>query len=188
MLTSASSRQSSPSLDDASVSNGNGGQPKLPAVEFDEPRICPGPARLPASGHQMKIGARLNHARHFDHVRDRDLKGGRGGRGCASVMKQSVRDMRIATQVLPFHQHVGAVARLQRGRVTPAPAWKKPSTFRSWSASLALPTLWPIMPSADFCIVVRASCRSLGVSPTAFIAHPSVHVWNLRETRRSHYR
>ena len=29
------------------------------------------------------------------------------------------------------------------------------SAFRPWSASLALPTSWPIMPSADFCSAVR---------------------------------
>ncbi len=29
------------------------------------------------------------------------------------------------------------------------------SAFRHWSASLALPTTWPNMPSADFCPVVR---------------------------------
>jgi len=29
------------------------------------------------------------------------------------------------------------------------------STFRRWSASLALPTAWPTMPSADFCSAVR---------------------------------
>ena len=58
------------------------------------------------------------------------------------------------------------------------------STFRSWSASLALPTLWPIMPSADFCIVVRASCgvlspeghyADLRVSPTACIATSRIY-------------
>src|SRR5947207_10102703 len=35
------------------------------------------------------------------------------------------------------------------------------SAFRRWSASLALPTAWPTMPSADFCLVVRASCDAL---------------------------
>jgi len=33
------------------------------------------------------------------------------------------------------------------------------SAFRPWSASLALPTAWPTMPSADFCRAVR---RPLG--------------------------
>src|SRR5208282_3006575 len=33
------------------------------------------------------------------------------------------------------------------------------SAFRLWSASLALPTAWPTMPSADFCPAVR---RPLG--------------------------
>ena len=30
------------------------------------------------------------------------------------------------------------------------------SAFRRWSASLALPTAWPTMPSADFCAAVRS--------------------------------
>jgi len=35
------------------------------------------------------------------------------------------------------------------------------SAFRHWSASLALPTAWPTMPSADFCTAVRAPHGSL---------------------------
>src|SRR5215831_480586 len=35
------------------------------------------------------------------------------------------------------------------------------STFRLWSASRASPTAWPTMPSADFCLAVRASCDAL---------------------------
>src|ERR1035438_7563879 len=35
------------------------------------------------------------------------------------------------------------------------------SAFRHWSASLALPTTWPTMPSADFCAAVRLPCGSL---------------------------
>ena len=55
------------------------------------------------------------------------------------------------------------------------------SAFRPWSASLALPTAWPIMPSADFCAAVRSPLDSLssklgtwrrppGVSSVAFRA------------------
>jgi hypothetical protein len=35
------------------------------------------------------------------------------------------------------------------------------SAFRLWSASLALPTSWPTMPSADFCSAVRMPRGSL---------------------------
>ena len=35
------------------------------------------------------------------------------------------------------------------------------SAFRHWSASLALPTTWPNMPSADFCPAVRFPCDNL---------------------------
>jgi hypothetical protein len=55
------------------------------------------------------------------------------------------------------------------------------STFRLRSASLALPTSWPTMPSADFCPAVRSPLDSLsrvattqdrspGVIPAAFRA------------------
>jgi hypothetical protein len=57
------------------------------------------------------------------------------------------------------------------------------SAFRLWSASLALPTTWPSMPSADFCCTfkknrslfsrVSTTCnRSPVVSSTAFSAPP----------------
>ena len=56
------------------------------------------------------------------------------------------------------------------------------SAFRHWSASLALPTAWPTMPSADFCAAVRSPRgplspefgtrrRSPEVSSIAFPAH-----------------
>src|SRR5262245_9961263 len=35
------------------------------------------------------------------------------------------------------------------------------SVFRPWSASRASPTAWLTMPSADFCLAVRASCEAL---------------------------
>jgi hypothetical protein len=35
------------------------------------------------------------------------------------------------------------------------------SVFRPWSASLALPTTWPTMPSADFCPAIRLPRDSL---------------------------
>jgi hypothetical protein len=41
------------------------------------------------------------------------------------------------------------------------------SAFRHWSASLALPTAWPTMPSADFWLLVRTSCEAL--SPGAVV-------------------
>jgi len=54
------------------------------------------------------------------------------------------------------------------------------SPLSAWSASLALPTTWPTMPSADFCPAVRppygisvaeaAQSRSPGVSSVAFRA------------------
>src|SRR5437764_1879671 len=55
--------------------------------------------------------------------------------------------------------------------------------FRLWSASLALPTAWPTMPSADFCTAVKGPLgllsrrgatrgRSPGVSSIAFGAQP----------------
>jgi hypothetical protein len=37
------------------------------------------------------------------------------------------------------------------------------SAFRPWSASLALPTAWPTMPSADSCVAVRRARRHLAV-------------------------
>src|SRR5215469_10736977 len=43
------------------------------------------------------------------------------------------------------------------------------SAFRHWSASLALPTTWPTMPSADFCLAVRL---------------PLSHLSRLRDTRQ----
>jgi hypothetical protein len=57
------------------------------------------------------------------------------------------------------------------------------SAFQPWSASLALPTAGPTMPSADFCFAVRRSLgrlsrfvatqsRSPGVSSIAFGAQP----------------
>ena len=56
------------------------------------------------------------------------------------------------------------------------------SAFRPWSASLASPTAWPTMPSADFCAAVRSPRGSLSsergtrrrppeVSSIAFRAH-----------------
>jgi hypothetical protein len=45
------------------------------------------------------------------------------------------------------------------------------SAFRLWSASLALPTAWPTMPSADFCLPVRASCDAL--SPGSVVPGPA---------------
>jgi hypothetical protein len=35
------------------------------------------------------------------------------------------------------------------------------SAFRPWSASIALPTAWPTMPSADFCAAIRSPRGSL---------------------------
>src|SRR5471032_675010 len=35
------------------------------------------------------------------------------------------------------------------------------SAFLHWSASLALPTTWPTMPSADFCPAIRLPCGNL---------------------------
>jgi len=46
------------------------------------------------------------------------------------------------------------------------------SAFRRWSASPASPTAWPTMPSADFCLAVRASCEALSPAPS-FPARPS---------------
>ena len=67
------------------------------------------------------------------------------------------------------------------------------SAFRPWSASLALPTARPTMPSADSCAVVRSPCGSLSsefgtrrrppqVSSVAFPAHlPDLHTWPLMD-------
>ena len=50
------------------------------------------------------------------------------------------------------------------------------SAFRRWSASLALPTAWATMPSADFCTVVRGPYDPLSpdaiVSGTAYLLTP----------------
>ena len=67
------------------------------------------------------------------------------------------------------------------------------SAFRPWSASRALPTAWPTMPSADSCAAVRSPCGSLSsklgtrrrppqVSPIAFPAHlPDLQPWSLMD-------
>ena len=67
------------------------------------------------------------------------------------------------------------------------------SAFRHWSASLALPTAWPTMPSADFCAAVRSPHGSLSseigtrrrppqVSSIAFPAPlPDLQPWPLMD-------
>jgi hypothetical protein len=67
------------------------------------------------------------------------------------------------------------------------------SAFRLWSASLALPTAWPTMPSADFCATVRTPRGALSseigtwhrppqVSSIAFPAPlPDLQPWSLMD-------
>src|SRR4029077_13884688 len=67
------------------------------------------------------------------------------------------------------------------------------SAFRLWSASLALPTAWPTLPSADSCATVRAPPSGLSseigawrrppqVSSIAFPAHqPDLQPWPLMD-------
>src|SRR5688572_16562119 len=67
------------------------------------------------------------------------------------------------------------------------------SAFRHWSASLALPTAWVTMPSADFCVAIGSPHglpspkfgtrrRSPQVSLIAFPAHPpDLQPWPLME-------
>ena len=67
------------------------------------------------------------------------------------------------------------------------------SAFRLWSASLALPTAWPTMPSADFCATVRTPRGALSseigtwhrppqVSSIAFPAPlPDLQPWPLMD-------
>ena len=67
------------------------------------------------------------------------------------------------------------------------------SAFRHWSASIALPTAWVTMPSADFCVEIRSPHGSLSpefgtqrrspqVSSIAFPAHlPDLQPWPLMD-------
>src|SRR6266404_6894904 len=50
------------------------------------------------------------------------------------------------------------------------------SAFRLWSASLALPTAWPNMPSADFCIRGQDALR-----------RPQFRTWNAEQTSRGKF-
>ena len=68
---------------------------------------------------------------------------------------QGLRQL-LAQSFLPrsIHELPVLIAALNRSGLRPSfPAWPICfSAFRLWSASLASPTAWPTMPSADFCI------------------------------------
>ena len=96
---------------------------------------------------------------------------------------------------LSIHELPVLLATPNRSGLQPSfPAWPiRCSAFRPWSASLALPTAWPTMPSADFCAAIRSPCgflssesgtrrRSPEVSSIAFPAHlPDLQPWPLMD-------
>ena len=71
----------------------------------------------------------------------------------------------LAQKFLPRSIHESSVllAAPNRSGLRPSfPAWPiRCSAFRPWSASIASPTAEPTMPSADFCVAVRAPFESL---------------------------
>src|SRR5208283_5264685 len=76
------------------------------------------------------------------------------------------------------HESSVLIATLNRSGLRPSfPA--RPicfSAFRLWSASLALPTAWPNMPSADFCIRGQDALR-----------RPQFRSWNAEQTSRGKF-
>src|SRR5580704_1379799 len=86
----------------------------------------------------------------------------------------------LAQSFLPRSAHESSVliATLNRSGLRPSfPA--RPicfSAFRLWSASLALPTAWPNMPSADFCIRGQDALR-----------RPQFRSWNAEQTSRGKF-
>jgi hypothetical protein len=94
-----------------------------------------------------------------------------------------------------LHESPVLLATPNRSGLGPSfPAWPICcSAFRPWSASLALPTAWPTMPSADSCVAVRSPRGSLSsefgtrhrppqVSSIAFPAPlPDLQPWPLMD-------
>src|SRR5271166_3057195 len=105
---------------------------------------------------------------------------GFGVQGFTPTLRHRGLGQSLAQSFLPRSAHESSVliATLNRSGLRPSfPA--RPicfSAFRLWSASLALPTAWPNMPSADFCIRGQDALR-----------RPQFRSWNTEQTSRGKF-